>query len=94
MLIIIKNFWNILLIALMGLFIFILFFHINQIPFASSDESRHGVSALEMIYNHNYIINSWAGQPDMWNLKPILSFLPTCLMILLFGKSIIISNKV
>lgn len=89
MLIIIKNFWNILLIALMGLFIFILFFHINQIPFASSDESRHGVSALEMIYNHNYIINSWAGQPDMWNLKPILSFLPTCLMILLFGKSIL-----
>lgn len=84
-----KKLFIIVFFILLSLFLFLLFYHINQVPFASSDESRHGVSALEMVYSHNYIINSWAGKPDMWNLKPVLSFLPTCFFILIFGKSIL-----
>lgn len=78
-----------LLLLLLLTFILTLFYHINHTHISSWDESRHGVSALEMLYNHNYVINTWAGKPDMWNLKPILSFLPTCLSFLILGKSLL-----
>lgn len=82
-----KKLLNCLLFILIGIFCFTLFYHIDQVPFATWDESRHQVSAMEMVHHHNWIINSWMGKPDMWNLKPILSFLPTCISISLFGLS-------
>lgn len=43
-------------------------------PIADWDEARHGISAYEMLKNHNWLINTYEYQPDYWNLKPVLSF--------------------
>ena len=84
-----KNFFIILLFILLAVFYYTLFYHINLTHFDSWDESRHAVSSIEMNINKNWIINTWMNKNDMWNLKPILSFLPTCIIISLFGKSIL-----
>lgn len=36
------------------------------------DEARHGVSAAEMVASGDWIVPTYAGQPDLWNLKPPL----------------------
>lgn len=84
-----KKIYIILLLIMIFVFFFTLFYHINFVPFDSWDESRHGVSSLEMVAHKNWIINTWIGKPDLWNLKPILSFAPTCIAVSLFGKSIL-----
>ena len=38
------------------------------------DESRHGINAYEMIRNQDYVVSTYQGEPDYWNLKPPLSF--------------------
>ncbi|UYW74621.1 glycosyltransferase family 39 protein [Pseudocitrobacter faecalis] len=58
-------------------------------PFADWDEGRHGVSAIEMTQSGNYIINTYAGAVDYWNLKPPFSFLPTAFAVSIFGKSVV-----
>lgn len=40
----------------------------------SWDEARHGISAYEMMQSGNCLVNTFAGQPDYWNVKPPLSF--------------------
>ncbi len=84
-----KKIYIIILFILIVVFFYTLFYHITFTQFDNLDESRHGVSSIEMIANKNWIINTWMNKADMWNLKPILSFLPTCIMISLFGKSIL-----
>lgn len=51
----------------------------------SWDEARHGISAYEMIQNKNYLVNTFMGQPDYWNVKPPLSFLTIAAGFFLFG---------
>ncbi len=51
----------------------------------SWDEARHGISAYEMIQNGNYIVNTFAGEADYWNVKPPLSFWTIVLGFSLFG---------
>ncbi len=51
----------------------------------SWDEARHGISAYEMIKNHNYLINTFEGSPDYWNVKPPLSFWTIIAGFKLFG---------
>ena len=53
------------------------------------DEARHGVSALEMIASGNYIVNTYIGTPDYWNLKPVLSFIPMIAGFELFGPGLL-----
>jgi 4-amino-4-deoxy-L-arabinose transferase-like glycosyltransferase len=36
------------------------------------DEGRNAVNALEMYQNHNFLVTSFWGKPDMWNTKPPL----------------------
>lgn len=64
-----------LLLALMlGTALFNLFNKLGMFPIYSWDEARHGVSAFEMLKNHNYIVNTYRYTPDYWNLKPPMSF--------------------
>ncbi len=51
----------------------------------SWDEARHGVSAYEMLQNGNFLINTWCGEADYWNVKPPLSFLTVAAGFVLFG---------
>ncbi|HHL8227539.1 TPA: hypothetical protein ACP62L_004954, partial [Escherichia coli] len=48
----------------------LLTYNINNSRFADWDESRHIVSALQMLQSGNYIVNKWGAAVDMWNLKP------------------------
>ncbi|MGP7818129.1 ArnT family glycosyltransferase [Niallia sp. 01092] len=59
----------ILLVAIINLF-----FHLNIAPIKDWDESRHGISAYEMLQTGNYIVNTFRYEPDYWNLKPPISF--------------------
>jgi len=51
----------------------------------SWDEARHGISAYEMMQNGNYLVNTFLGEPDYWNVKPPLSFLTIAAGFSLFG---------
>ncbi len=51
----------------------------------SWDEARHGISAYEMIQSGNYLVNTFAGEADYWNVKPPLSFLTVAAGFFLFG---------
>ena len=49
------------------------------------DEARHIASAIEMLNNHNFLINSYQNLPDYWNAKPILSFWGAAMGYSLYG---------
>lgn len=51
----------------------------------SWDEARHGISAYEMMQRGNYLVNTFQGAPDYWNVKPPLSFLTIIAGFSLFG---------
>lgn len=51
----------------------------------SWDEARHGISAYEMMQSGNYLVNTFQGAPDYWNVKPPLSFLTVAAGFSLFG---------
>lgn len=38
------------------------------------DEARNGVTAFEMLKSGNYIVSTYLGENDYWNLKPPLGF--------------------
>ena len=41
----------------------------------SWDEARHGISAYEMMQRGDWLVNTFCGEADYWNVKPPLSFL-------------------
>lgn len=51
----------------------------------SWDEARHGISAYEMMQSGNYVVNTFMGEADYWNVKPPLSFLTVIAGFSLFG---------
>lgn len=51
----------------------------------SWDEARHGISAYEMMQSGNYLVNTFMGEADYWNVKPPLSFLTVAAGFSLFG---------
>jgi len=70
----IDKYYKALFIIAAAFLAFICFWKLGQFPVADWDESRHGVSAYEMMKNHENIINTYNYQNDYWNLKPSLSF--------------------
>ena len=52
---------------------------------ADFDESRHAVNAYEMLKSGNWIVNTYLGNVDYWNLKPPLSFWTVMLSYDVFG---------
>lgn len=61
------------------------FYLLSDMPLMSWDEARHGVSAREMIQSGTFLVNTYNGQVDYYNLKPTLSFLPMITGYKLFG---------
>ena len=51
----------------------------------SWDEARHGISAYEMLKNKQFLVNTYLGKPDYWNVKPPLSFLSVAAGFVLCG---------
>ncbi len=67
---------------------FNLFFMLGEPPVFDWDESRHGVSAYEMIINNNFIKNTYLNEPDYWNLKPPLGLWLISLSYVIFGFNV------
>jgi 4-amino-4-deoxy-L-arabinose transferase-like glycosyltransferase len=71
-----------LLMAALG---YLLFARLGEMYITDYDEARHGVNAYEMIRNDDYLVTTYQGEPDYWNLKPPLSFWLIALSYRLFG---------
>ena len=69
-----KNITGYLLsLALSLLAIFHTFFNIHKQEITQWDEARHIVSALEMLTNQQWLVTTYMGHPDYWNVKPPLA---------------------
>lgn len=74
--------------GLLALIAFFCFANLGQLPVQNWDEARHGISAYEMLQQGNFVVNTYQYQPDMWNLKPPLSFWAIALGYKLFGYNL------
>lgn len=81
----IEQFYWIWFLLLTALTAFLCFRCLGIGAIDSWDEARHGISAYEMIQNGNYLVNTFAGEADYWNVKPPLSFLTVAAGFSLFG---------
>jgi 4-amino-4-deoxy-L-arabinose transferase-like glycosyltransferase len=52
------------------------------------DEARAGVTAFEMIQNHNYLVSTYLGQTDLYNSKPPLGLWFIILGYKIFGFNV------
>lgn len=71
--------------AVFGLLAFNVLRNLGASPITDWDESRHAVSAYEMLQRGDWIGNTWRGQLDYWNLKPPLSMWAEMLSFQMFG---------
>lgn len=67
---------------------FLLFYNLGNNSVENWDEARHGISAYEMLKNDTYMINTFNYTPDLWNLKPPLSFWTEAISFSVFGYNL------
>ncbi|MCI6377705.1 MAG: glycosyltransferase family 39 protein [Clostridiales bacterium] len=72
----------VLLLASAG---FLLFGNLESAWVEMYDELRHAVNAYEMVVNGDYLVNTYFGETDYFNLKPPLSMWAIALSFKLFG---------
>ena len=75
-------------IAVVILFTLVLifcFYRLGESTISDWDEARHGVNAYEMMQNREWIVTTYKGNPDYWNLKPPLSEWIICAFFSIFG---------
>lgn len=80
---------SILFIALLLFCGFYFFFNLGNLSAEMWDESRNGINALEMRYDHRFFVTHFDGQPDMWNTKPPLFIWTAALCMKLFGTTVL-----
>lgn len=73
-----KNLWQdalywVLLLALLTAGGFLLFTNLGETGISDCDEARHGINAYEMMQSGDYVVTTYRGEPDYWNLKPPLT---------------------
>lgn len=81
----IERYYFICFTLLAALTAFLCFRCLGVASIDSWDEARHGISAYEMMQSGNYLVNTWLGEPDYWNVKPPLSFWSVAAGFALFG---------
>ena len=64
---------------------YLLFARLGDFVICECDEARHGINAYEMLQNGDWVINTYNGETDYFNLKPPLSFYGIMLGYRLFG---------
>lgn len=64
---------------------FFLFTNLGEAPISDCDEARHGINAFEMLKSGDYVVHTFDGEPDYWNLKPPLSYWAIMIGYQLFG---------
>lgn len=65
--------------------LFVSFHNLEASSIADFDEARHAVNTYEMMRNGDYLINTYMGETDLWNLKPPLGYWTVMLGYALFG---------
>lgn len=65
--------------------LFVSFHNLGANAIADFDEARHAVNAYEMMRNGDYLVNTYMGETDLWNLKPPLGYWTVMLGYALFG---------
>ncbi len=73
------------LVVIFSITCFCLFFRLDAPKVVDYDEARHGINAYEMIQNDDYLVHTYEGEPDYWNLKPPFSYWVVALGYRLFG---------
>jgi len=64
-----------------------LFLRLGAVPLSDSDEARYGVSAYEMLHNHSYLVTTYGGEREYWNLKPPLGYWLIAVSFRIFGAT-------
>lgn len=72
-------------LLLIGIVTFLAFFRIGEHPIQDWDESRHGVNAIEMLNNGDWVNLYYEGRVDDWNLKPPLAIWTIAVSYSIFG---------
>jgi 4-amino-4-deoxy-L-arabinose transferase-like glycosyltransferase len=73
-----------LVLALMACNVFI---GLGSVGVNDSDEARYGVSAYEMLQSRSFLVTTYAGEPEYWNLKPPLGYWLMALSFWIFGPT-------
>ncbi|MEA2604879.1 MAG: hypothetical protein QOF89_5871 [Acidobacteriota bacterium] len=60
---------------------------LGSVAINNSDEARYGVSAWEMLQNRSFIVTTYAGEREYWNLKPPLGYWMMALSFWIFGPT-------
>ena len=76
-----------MIIALLTAGGFLLFTNLGEAAISDCDEARHGINAYEMLQSGDYVVSTFMGEPDFWNLKPPLTYYCIALCYQLFGFS-------
>lgn len=80
-----KIIYALVVLALFGLAAALILINLENQVIMAYDEARHGANAYEMVRSGDYIVHTYQGEPDIWNLKPPLSFWLIALNYKLFG---------
>lgn len=65
-----KAAYPLLLITLLCFGAFLLFFQLPERGIIAYDEARHGVNAYEMMRREDWLVPTYQGEVDSWNLNP------------------------
>ncbi|HTQ81027.1 MAG TPA: glycosyltransferase family 39 protein, partial [Thermoanaerobaculia bacterium] len=71
----------------LGLMAVNVFAGLGSVALNDSDEARYGVSAWEMLQNRSYLVTTYAGEREYWNLKPPLGYWLMALSFRCFGPT-------
>ena len=85
-----KRFWQealywLLLLALLTAGAYLLLTNLGEAGISDCDEARHGANAYEMMQSGDYVVSTYRGETDYWNLKPPLSMYSIMLGFKTFG---------
>jgi hypothetical protein len=84
-----KKLVHILLFVLfIGVCAFPLFVNLGSVGARMWDESRNGVNALEMLYNHHFLVTYYNSAPDIVNTKPPLFIWTVAFCMKFFGTTV------
>lgn len=73
------------LLLLLIIISFLAFFQLGDHPFQDWDEARHGINAVEMLQNGDWVNLHFKGHPDDWNVKPPLTIWAIASSFSIFG---------
>lgn len=85
----IEKYYYLLFLILSAVIAFLCFRCLGVKYIDSWDEARHGISAYEMMQSGNYLVNTYLGEADYWNVKPPLSFYSIIAGFFIFGYNTI-----